>query len=1033
MMAADVRQLLDCDRTLLYQFEPDWSGKVVIESVADLQWSLLNHVVHDSWFKSNRVDHYREGWFAAIEDIATADLTPCHAEFLARVKVKANLVVPILSGETLWGLLIAHCGQPRQWQPEEVEGLQRISVQMGIAVQQAALSEELQATKADLASLTAQLEQAHVNLLEEGKKRRAEVSQQQDILRRSTHQFYQFAAIVESSRDAIISNTLDGTIISWNHAANHLLGYSAQEAIGTHISTLIPPEQRANANQVLQCIYQGQLIDTYETQRLSKVGKRVDVAVTLSPLRDSNGQIMGASTIARDISDRKQAEETLRQSEATNRALIEAMPDFLVRMHQDGVQKEVINKGAIHNFYSEKIADQIKGISIAEMMPADIAQERIQLAKLALDTGEVQRQEYQFLVQGKIHYEEARIVPLLDHDVLVMVRDITRQKQAETDLKATKEQLELFIQATSEGFWDWNLITGDIYFSPRFKEILGYANHELGNTFKIWESLILEDDRATTLKRIEDYNRGKVDHFSITQRFRHKNGSTVHVFCRAIHLKNEQGTVVRMVGSHLDITPMVTIQAALKDSDMQLSSILDSSLDGIMAFRSVRDEVGTIVDFEWLLSNPTACELVGRSAQHLIGHHLLQELPGNRVEGLFDLYVQVVESGEPMQHQVYYTHDAIDSWFEIFAVKLEDGFAVTFRNIDAIKQSEQALQRANQQLEERIGALKQRNTEMLLLSETSDFLQACLTIEEACAVMTSLVEPLFPGCSGGIFITNASRNRIENVASWGTHLHSQTDFYPHDCWALRRGRPHWAGQDRLGLRCNHISAQAEISDTLCIPMIAQGETLGLFYLNGATAGALSAAKQQLARTVAEQVALAIANLNLRETLQHQSIRDPLTGLFNRRYLEESLQQEISRAQRHRHTIGIIMIDLDHFKYFNDTHGHDAGDHVLQAVGKLLREKVRESDIACRYGGEEIVLVLPESSLAENQAKAEVLRDAISKLKVHHNGKTLDALTASFGVACFPEHGVAGSTLVQAADAALYQAKAAGRNQVIVAQ
>lgn len=358
--------------------------------------------------------------------------------------------------------------------------------------------------------------------------------------------------------------------------------------------------------------------------------------------------------------------------------------------------------------------------------------------------------------------------------------------------------------------------------------------------------------------------------------------------------------------------------------------------------------------------------------------------------------------------------------------------AVTFRDISALKTSEQALQQANQNLEMHLHDLKQRNTEMQLLSETSDFLQACRTLGEACAVITNLVQPLFPDCAGGFFITSASRNRVEKAASWGEHLHSQSDFYPHDCWALRRGRLHQLGQDRLGLRCNHVSPAPNPLSTLCIPMIAQGETLGLFYLNSECAEALNDAKQQLARTVAEQVGLAIANLHLREILQHQSIRDALTGLFNRRYLEEALQQEIARAQRNQYATAVVMVDVDHFKRFNDTHGHDAGDYVLQTLGKVLRDNIRESDVACRYGGEELTLVFPETTLEAAVARAEDLRQTIHQLTIHYNGTLLEGLSASFGVAAFPSHGTTGPALLQAADVALYRAKQAGRNQVVAA-
>ena len=386
-----------------------------------------------------------------------------------------------------------------------------------------------------------------------------------------------------------------------------------------------------------------------------------------------------------------------------------------------------------------------------------------------------------------------------------------------------------------------------------------------------------------------------------------------------------------------------------------------------------------------------------------------------------------------MPREFYYCHDGIDSWFENIAVKLGDGFAVTFRDITAIKQAEKSLQLANQQLSDRLADLKQRNTEMLLLSEISDFLQACLTVQEACITISSFVEPLFPECSGSIFITNSSRNQVEKVASWGTKPHSQNDFHPQDCWGLRRGKVHFAGSgDRLGLRCNHVDADTAIVKTLCIPMIAQGETLGLFYLSTETTTALSESKQRLAKTLAEQVGLAIANLNLRETLQNQSIRDVLTGLFNRRYLEESLIKEVSRAQRNNYSIGIIMIDIDHFKKFNDTFRHDAGDYVLQSVGSLLKQSIRSSDIACRYGGEELTVILPEMSLQEAAIRAETIREAIAQLKISYKGQVLGKLTASLGVAAFPEHGSTGAIVMQSADAALYRAKEAGRNQVVVA-
>ncbi|MEB3338136.1 MAG: PAS domain S-box protein, partial [Leptolyngbyaceae bacterium] len=715
----------------------------------------------------------------------------------------------------------------------------------------------------------------------------------------------ELAAIVESSQDAIISKTPDYLITTWNQAAERLFGYTAQEMIGHHVSVLITPEYQDEEALICQRIHHGERVETYETKRKHKDGRLVDVDLTVSPILDTNGRVIGASKILRDISDRKQAELALQQSEARYRNIIETT---------------------------------LEGVWMLD-------------------------------AEGKTTFVNQRMASMLGYTEVEMLGT------ALIDFVALEEQsqVQIYLQRRQQGI-------------------------EEQHPFK----------------------------------FQRQDGSSLWAIVSATPLLDAQSNYVGAIGLLTDITQLVTIQEALKTSEMQLSSVLNSSLDGIMAFRAVRANEGTIIDFEWLLSNPTACELVGRQPGEMIGKRFLVEMPRNLEKGLFDQYVQVVETGEPLQREFHYNYNGVESWFEHIAVKLGDGFAVTFRNITAIKQSELALQQANQQLEERIADLNQRHAEMVTLSEISDFLQACLTVEEACDALSHLLASLFPSCVGGIFMTSASRNRVEIMSSWGDSLQSQTAFHPQDCWALRRGRTHSMEHNQAGLRCKHNLADEEIAATLCIPMIAQGETLGLFYLSTHTSNALPEAKQQLARTVAEQVALAIANLRLQETLQYQSTRDPLTGLFNRRYLEETLNQELSRAQRQQHPISVIMLDIDHFKRFNDTHGHEAGDYVLQTVSTLLKENVRSSDIACRYGGEEMILVLPDSSLEETYNRAEAIRRVISQIAISHNGQTLGSLTASFGIASFPQHGSVGSTLVQAADAALYRAKAAGRNQVVIA-
>lgn len=190
--------------------------------------------------------------------------------------------------------------------------------------------------------------------------------------------------------------------------------------------------------------------------------------------------------------------------------------------------------------------------------------------------------------------------------------------------------------------------------------------------------------------------------------------------------------------------------------------------------------------------------------------------------------------------------------------------------------------------------------------------------------------------------------------------------------------------------------------------------------------------QQFAEAVAGQIGIALANLRLRANLHEQTIRDPLTGLYNRRYLEGALPREIARARRGSRPLAVFMLDIDQFKNFNDSHGHEAGDAVLQALGRTFRDNCRQSDFVCRFGGEEFTLVLPDADEAAAREWAERLMQRVRAMEVNCGTQTLANLTVSMGLALLPTHGEDAETLLQAADLALYDAKHAGRDRLMVA-
>jgi diguanylate cyclase (GGDEF)-like protein len=353
-------------------------------------------------------------------------------------------------------------------------------------------------------------------------------------------------------------------------------------------------------------------------------------------------------------------------------------------------------------------------------------------------------------------------------------------------------------------------------------------------------------------------------------------------------------------------------------------------------------------------------------------------------------------------------------------------------------QAEILLHNANQKLAEKVQELEQRSKEINLLSEMGSKLQACKEPDEAYVEICSKAEQLFPKWSGSLCVTTASKTTVETVSDWGQSGHVERVFGPDDCWALRRGQPQLYRRGEKGPACRHINLK-EVTESLCVPLMAQGEALGIVSLQmmrGQDQADLAPrssdeGERRLAAVLAKQVALSLWNLKLRESLRNQSICDPLTGLFNRRYMEESLEREFSRANRHKSSVAIVMLDLDHFKRFNDTFGHQAGDELLRALGDLLKKNTRSQDIACRYGGEEFALVLSDSSLEGAYKRAEILRQQVKQLSVEYDGKTLGAVSVSMGVAVFPDHGTTMGDVLRASDQALYSAKREGRDRVSV--
>ena len=361
------------------------------------------------------------------------------------------------------------------------------------------------------------------------------------------------------------------------------------------------------------------------------------------------------------------------------------------------------------------------------------------------------------------------------------------------------------------------------------------------------------------------------------------------------------------------------------------------------------------------------------------------------------------------------------------------GFIGSSTDISDRKTSEDDLIKSHKEL-------MQYNHEMSLINQLNSYLQVCRALPETYPVISHYADQIFPNWSGSLYLFDENKSLVEAMASWGNVSVRSVDIIAaDDCWALRQGKEHIALDIDNRLSCNHV--HDDIGSYTCVPIIAQGEMLGMLHMEYSSDTVTFEtteekqryfdSRQRLMKIAADNLALSLVSLNLREALKYQSIRDPLTSLFNRRYMEECLQMEISKSARTGGGLGVIMSDIDHFKKFNDTYGHDAGDLVLVEFAKLLTKSFRDSDIICRFGGEEFIIIMPAASQKLVLERANKMCNKVREFEIFYDNKLLPNVTSSFGVAYLSDDFEHASQIVKYADTALYKAKHAGRDQVML--
>ena len=471
----------------------------------------------------------------------------------------------------------------------------------------------------------------------------------------------------------------------------------------------------------------------------------------------------------------------------------------------------------------------------------------------------------------------------------------------------------------------------------------------------------------------------------------------------------------------------------LKDSEARYRRLFETAKDGILILDG---DTGRIVD-----ANPFLQDLLGYPENELIGKALweigpvkdipasqaaMRELQNNEYIRYEDIPLET-KAGEHKHVEFVSNVYLVDGWRVI---------QCNIRDITERKNAETLAQMASDKLLVMVGELQWRDRQTQLMNQMNELLQSCVTQAEAYRVISLIAGDLFPGHNGSLVILQSGSRHLEVEARWGTQSMTRSTFTLDDCWALRRGQIHEVIDPRVGLVCNHFTHSPQ-HGYLCIPLTVQGETLGILSLidnDIVQKGGHPPGLKQLAVSVSESIKLSLSNLRLQEELRQQAIRDPLTRLFNRRYLNETLPRELHRAHRLNAPLCVVMLDIDGFKEFNDSFGHGPGDLLLNEFANILREHLRKSDISCRYGGDEFVLILPDSSIADTRERVEQIRIFLESLQQDHHGEQrVNMITLSAGIAYMPDHGSTASELLQAADKAMYSAKQAGRDRIVVYQ
>ena len=804
------------------------------------------------------------------------------------------------------------------------------------------------------------------------------------------------ASIVSSSRDAVHAVSLDGTVVSWNHGAEDLFGYTSEEIVGKSIAMLAPPGRGQEVARFMGIVATGSIVAPFDTFLRSKDGVDIEVSLSISPMRNSDGDVVGAGAIARDIRQRRLVERALRESlESLEEAQIIGSIGSYILDFSTGIwtSSDVLNKlFGIDRDYSHTLPGWE-----ALVHPDDRGTMAAYLAEEVAGKGQNFSKEYRIIRQndhaerwvygmGRLEFD-AQGKPLKMRGV---IRDITESKLSEMQLRDSEERNRATFEQAAVGIVHISFEGRYMRCNNRFAEIIGYPIEEIpGLKF---EQVTMPEDIAETSEAHQRMLEGKVDSISFEKRYLRKDGSWTWARLTIAPQRDSEGRLLHLLAFVEDISDrkvaeehLAAAMKALRLSEERYRLAFQLNFDSI--------DICSLEDGRFIDVNEAFLRVLGFKRQEVIGRtsmelglwdnpadrqKLVEEIGKNSV--CRNLEVQYRTRGGSLRWGLLSVSD-----FEMHGVPC---ILSATRDITDAKLAEERLAAAAEALqvsEKRYRTVFQTSLDAISLARVSDM--KFIDVNQALLDTLGYEREEVIGKTSielGFFADDSAREAMMESLRQNS-----------GCRALEarfRKKSQEIGWGELS------SSIIEIEGVPCI---------------------LSITRDITAAKAAEK------------TIRSLAFYDPLTGLPNRRHLLEKLRQPPAAFGPNGRSMALLLVDLDHFKIFNDTLGHESGDLLLKEVARRVAASVHEDGTACRMGGDEFVVMLEnlsevaEEAAAQAKAVGEHILAAIDQPYLIENREYL--LTASIGITIFGGPQENTNDVLQQADIAIDQAKAAGRN------